>query len=46
MPELAEIIKKKEERKEITATAELRLIGATRVQISNLERDIYLTSKY
>lgn len=41
MPELATIIKKKEERKEFQLSADLRLVGAKRVLISHLERDIY-----
>ena len=41
MPELANIIKKKEERKEVQSSADLRLVGAKRILISYLERDIY-----
>lgn len=46
MPELATIIQKKEERKEIQSTGDLRLVGAKRILISHLEKDIYQSSRY
>ncbi len=46
MPELATIVQKKEERKEFQSTGDLRLVGAKRILISHLERDIYESSKY
>lgn len=46
MPELATYLQKKEERKEIQSTEDLRLIGAKRILISHLEKDIYRSSRY
>lgn len=46
MPELKAIIQKKEDRKEYKSSQDLRLIGAKRILISNLEKDIYESSRY